>query len=109
MIGTILKTFERAGDLVARLGGEEFGMLLPETTTQGAATVARRIQSVLSRADHGPVPLTLSIGVASRTPASPTWKEVLAKADEAMYVAKRTGKNRIVSYKAVPTSLAKTA
>ena len=86
----------RSGDLFYRLGGEEFVLLLNHTDQQGAETAINKLMEVLRAGLRGPAgPVTVSIGVAAYQPDE-TWSEWLARADQAMYHAKRAGKNRIV-------------
>lgn len=92
VLGAVLSDLSRKGDLAARLGGEEFGLLLPATDPNGAMIVAEQLRSMLSLADHGPIALTVSIGVASLDDTNQTWEQLLARADDAMYEAKRSGK-----------------
>lgn len=61
-------------------------------------SLAERIHATLRGAEHGPAPLTVSIGVAGFDSTMGAWPELLAKADEAMYEAKRAGKNRTAGY-----------
>lgn len=92
-------------DVVGRYGGEEFVAILPDTTTSGAIVVAERIRErVLAlrlTSDSGKaVPVTLSVGVAT---TGETWTardlaELLAAADGALYTAKSSGRNRVVSH-----------
>jgi diguanylate cyclase (GGDEF)-like protein len=96
VLGTVVSACVRKGDVAARLGGEEFGFLLPETDVDGAMGLAERLQSMLGVAAHGPVPLTVSVGIATLDKATVNWEMLLSKADEAMYEAKRRGKNRSV-------------
>ena len=88
-------------DIAARVGGEEFAVLLPETTAQGAAALAQQIRTAVARgriyrgdreAHIGSV--TLSVGVAIATPGE-TLEHLIHRADEAMYAAKRAGRNRV--------------
>ncbi|MBI5494847.1 MAG: diguanylate cyclase [Deltaproteobacteria bacterium] len=90
----------RAYDIVARMGGEEFALLLPESDLQGALEVGERVRStVMSRRlgelDAGKV--TLSAGVAAWTPggAPPAWDTLYGLADAGVYTAKSTGRNRV--------------
>ena len=99
----------RPADLVARYGGEEFVALLPETDHAGALQVAASLcQAVAALAlPHADSPtaavVTVSVGVASTGPGSAEWAapssaaELLAAADQALYLAKRTGRARVAS------------
>jgi diguanylate cyclase (GGDEF)-like protein len=82
-------------DVVSRYGGEEFMILLPETDLQGALVVAERIRaSVAARAFcDGQLQLTVSAGVVSMPGDGSTHEELLARADEQLYRAKRAGRN----------------
>jgi diguanylate cyclase (GGDEF)-like protein len=90
----------RETDLVVRYGGEEFIMLLPHTDAVRARTVAERVRRATSSrtftADEAPLKLTVSCGVATY-PANPGIKseeDLVRAADEALYVAKKAGRNR---------------
>jgi Diguanylate cyclase, GGDEF domain len=89
-VARVLGECVRDGDVVARLGGDEFGVLLSGARAETAARVAQRMVETVDADGDGVV--TLSIGVAS----GPTSQilELLSRADEAMYVAKRAGGNR---------------
>ena len=88
----------RSSDLVARMGGEEFAVLLPVTDAGGAKVWAERlraaIEAQLRAADGGAV--TASIGVAAAPPGTP-FESLYRLADAALYHAKDSGKNRVVS------------
>lgn len=88
-------THLRRQDLLGRLGGEEFVLLLPETGLEDATTVAERIRLATERATGTPR-YTVSIGVATLQPEETTISALLARADAAMYRAKHQGRNRVV-------------
>jgi diguanylate cyclase (GGDEF)-like protein len=90
----------RTTDVVARLGGEEFALLLPELDLEGAVSVAERVRESLAadtmRTRKGrEVRLTASFGVVEAG-GSTDAVELTRLADEALYAAKRGGKNRVV-------------
>jgi diguanylate cyclase (GGDEF)-like protein len=88
----------RAIDLVAKYGGDEFVVILPQTAREGACVLAERVkQSVESRAfplaDAGAI--TISVGVATFPDSGATAGELLEAADIALYAAKQSGKNQV--------------
>lgn len=95
------ESIRRPGDLAARIGGEEFVALLPETEVAGARVIAERLRAaVLVRAiPHADAPsgvVTVSIGVAAVRPNPQTVSSALINAaDLALYAAKRAGRNRV--------------
>jgi diguanylate cyclase (GGDEF)-like protein/PAS domain S-box-containing protein len=87
----------RPGDLVARFGGEEFVLILPATDTQGAAQVVEKMRTHIHALDmiNGEDLLTLSFGMATVIPSQERLPEQLvAAADQALYFAKQTGRDR---------------
>ena len=92
---------KRAQDTFGRLGGEEFGLILPETSLAQAKIVADRIQSVWektpSNLDGMLIRSTVSIGVAEAQAEDKTFDDVLRRADLRMYKAKEQGRNQVVS------------
>ncbi len=98
-MGALLRETARLGDVVARIGGEEFEVLAPDTLVDGAQILADRIHHAFETrpfASLGPNrKITVSIGIAADTARSDQVAKVLmARADEALYVAKRNGRNR---------------
>lgn len=89
----------RATDHFGRLGGEEFGILLPETSASGAAVMGERVRAAVARASHGVEGLgavTISLGVAELASPQMSLNDLLARADAALYAAKEGGRNRVV-------------
>ena len=101
----IMQSTLREGDFVARIGGEEFAMLLHCDAPDTAEVVAERIRSSIEASPlvtpEVTVPLTVSTGIfnASANTAGLGCKAMFSKADEALYKAKRSGRNRVVSKK----------
>jgi diguanylate cyclase (GGDEF)-like protein len=95
-MASILKDSTRTVDCVARYGGEEFAVVLPETDITGALEVAERIRSRVERTEFPKRKITLSIGVAEFPRDATTPGEIVVVADEALYVAKRQGRNQVV-------------
>ncbi len=91
----------RKVDLAARYGGEEFAVILIETDADGALEVAERIRADVAALHIEPIKkatLTVSIGVATFPAQATTKEQLLDKADWAMYVAKRQGRDRVVAF-----------
>jgi diguanylate cyclase (GGDEF)-like protein len=97
-VGERLTASARAGDLVARVGGEEFAWLLPETDLEGARHAAERARAAMAARPFPEVgPLTVSVGVAELSQAEGP-RELYRLADDALYWAKRTGRDRACVY-----------
>lgn len=99
-LADIMKSTARDTDAVARVGGDEFVIILPDTGWQGALTFAERIRRKVEDFDFGgatsDIELTISIGVALARGTDPVSPDVLLnEADRTMYKAKNSGKNRI--------------
>jgi diguanylate cyclase (GGDEF)-like protein len=99
--GELLRANARAEDVVARTGGEEFLILAPNTSIAGAQHLALRIVESFRRRSFGEpearVPVTVSVGVvAEAVPDDSIAEDLRARADEALYAAKRSGRNRVV-------------
>ena len=86
----------RGQDLLGRLGGEEFCVLLPETPPAVAMAVAERLRAATSSVPTGDgVLVTVSIGVSSLVPGDEGWADTLERADHALYVAKDEGRDQV--------------
>jgi len=97
-VAAVLRDSSRAGDLACRAGGEEFVLLLPQTSLETAAGIAERIRETVAVTQIPQVGLvTLSIGVADRGAPAMAPDAVLKLADKRLYRAKQTGRNRVVS------------
>jgi diguanylate cyclase (GGDEF)-like protein len=95
-VATELRDGARQSDVLARLGGEEFGLLLPGCATAEATRVAEDLRSGLEEASRSwPTPVTVSIGVASVPEHAASAETLLHAADLALYAAKRAGRNRV--------------
>jgi diguanylate cyclase (GGDEF)-like protein len=111
LVAETCRTGQRESDIVGRIGGEEFALLLPETDAAQARTVAARIQSSLAVqpfiVDGEPVVLTVSIGLAAATLSMSGTDALMKAADQALYSAKEQGRNRAVQFAPkVPAKLA---
>ncbi|HEY2037167.1 MAG TPA: GGDEF domain-containing protein, partial [Steroidobacteraceae bacterium] len=96
----VLRHELREVDLVARIGGEEFVILLPESTGEMGVHVAERLRSAIEgnmmTFEEAVVHFTISAGVTPMLATDVGWESMLRRADAAMYKAKRSGRNRVV-------------
>lgn len=94
-----LRQTARSSDLVARLGGEEFALLMPATTAEEARVAGERVRTSIGRRDFEPVAaglaVTVSVGVATWTPTAGEPLTILYAADAALYRAKAGGRDRV--------------
>jgi diguanylate cyclase (GGDEF)-like protein len=101
-VAQVIRTGLRGIDVPARYGGDEFVALLPETDPSGAYVAAEKIRQgvseLLVEGDGQRIMASLSIGVVSYPDDGQTADELMIAADEAMYLSKRLGKNRVVGY-----------
>ena len=96
LVGEQILQAVRGGDVAVRYGGEEFLVLMPSTPPDGAITVVERIRETVARHPDLPVPVTLSAGIASGQAGRDATESVFERADQALYQAKRRGRDRIV-------------
>src|SRR5690606_339973 len=98
-MGELLKRIKRDTDIVARFGGEEFVIVCEETDEVGAKNLAERIRRELEatsfQTELGPLKVTCSLGVATFPAAGQNWQTLFKATDEALYVSKRGGRNRV--------------
>jgi diguanylate cyclase (GGDEF)-like protein/PAS domain S-box-containing protein len=95
-LGMVLRTTVRLPDLPARYGGEEFVVLLPESGEESAMGLARRVMQRVASEDWENEPLTISVGMAAMNESLEDGFQLVELADEALYAAKRAGKNRVM-------------
>ncbi len=97
-IGNILKSTVRFTDIVARYGGEEFVVILKNTTDEDSMTISEKIRANIEKIKiHGiDNPITVSIGISLFPQHSQFKEDLIEKADQALYYAKETGRNRVV-------------
>jgi diguanylate cyclase (GGDEF)-like protein len=100
-VGQALRTSCRASDHSARIGGDEFAVVLPSADASAADALLRRIRSKLTMADG--IPVTVSIGLACADGGTIDVEDMLRAADEAMYAAKAGGRDCVRTWVAPPT------
>jgi diguanylate cyclase (GGDEF)-like protein len=103
-LATLLARQVRSFDLIAKYGGDEFTLILPQTGIEGALAVAERMRRAV--AEHafpleGPGGITISLGVAEFPRDAEDGQTLVRSADQALYAAKRQGRNRVVTYRDV--------
>jgi len=98
-LGTIIRHNTRVSDVPARLGGDEFAILVPDTDSEEARDMGERLRSEASRLrreiDGWEVGFSVSVGIASYPGHAPDIDQLIKRADEALYDAKRAGKNQV--------------
>lgn len=104
-LATVLRAQLRTNDVCGRWGGEEFLVLLPEAELPAAQTVLERVTQTVRclemPAGHGVLKLTASVGMAQHR-LDETFSETLSRADQALYIAKQEGRDRIVLEPSLP-------
>jgi diguanylate cyclase (GGDEF)-like protein len=96
LVADAMRSSVRQADVVGRLGGDEFAVLMPETDAQLADAAAKRLIASLRNVFKGTPNVTASIGVVSCTATDASTDDLLRRADQAMYDAKKSGKDRVV-------------
>jgi len=107
VVSEVLSAHKRRGDLLGRVGGEEFALLLPDAGLDAAHGVAERVRVAVRDSTAGtPCPLTVSIGIAAVSPSVLTSDALLHAADRALYAAKARGRDRAVDLEPVRAAAA---
>jgi diguanylate cyclase (GGDEF)-like protein len=96
LVADAMRSSVRQADIVGRLGGDEFAVLMPETDAQLADAAAKRLVAGLRTVFKGTPTVTASIGVVSCAATDASTDDLIRRADQAMYDAKRMGKDRVV-------------
>ncbi len=96
LVADAMRLAVRETDIVGRMGGDEFAVLMPETDGALADTVARRLNEGIKTAFPASPVVSASIGIVSFDDTTATADDVLRRADQAMYEAKRSGKDQVV-------------
>lgn len=94
-VGATLLEAVRAGDSVCRYGGEEFAVILPDTSVDQACVLGERIRAAVAQLDVAGLRITVSIGVSGSPPLESDPRRLVATADQHLYAAKRAGRNRV--------------
>ena len=97
-LGKLLKKSIRGEDTPCRIGGEEFAVILPETGPDGAEVVSEKIRSEFAKLRVASTDLTLSGGLATFPRDAKSTEELIDRADQMLYFAKYSGKNRVICY-----------
>jgi diguanylate cyclase (GGDEF)-like protein len=100
-LGDLLRRTVRSGDRVCRHGGEEFAIMLPETTVEQALCLAERICHVVRQHAWTVCGVTVSVGVAASTQGTSNSISLAAEADRALYAAKRAGRDQALLSNAI--------
>ena len=102
VIASHLKSMVREIDTVARIGGEEFAFILPETGEDEAVKLADRLRLQISETtvvyDEIKIQITASFGVSSHPVENETLEKMLTRADDALFIAKKKGRNQVRTY-----------
>ena len=108
-VATVLRKEARAEDVICRLGGEEFLVICPDTPLGAALHLAERLRLGVSRARaaNGAIShtATVSIGVSQREAGMTRMDELIKAADNALYDAKRAGRDRVAATKPAPAAV----
>jgi len=98
IVGNCLKDTLRGADVAVRYGGEEFSVLLPQTTIEEAEVIAERIRHRIESTRFPHRQVTVSVGIATLSPEVYSVEQIIEAADAALFEAKKTGKNTVQIY-----------
>ncbi|GEM_PF-631613 len=103
-IGELMRKVSRSADMLAKYGGDEFAVILPNSDKVGAFLAADRLREIveeepiIGRESQPSGKLTLSLGISSYPEHGQTVEEILDRADQALFFAKKTGRNKTIIY-----------
>lgn len=105
-LGGLLSRMVRADEVVGRIGGEEFAIVLPDADEPQVMALARRVLDAVRELkivyEGVAIPVTVSIGVSINVPGDDTFQSLLDHADQALYDAKRGGRDRVAIFGSLP-------
>lgn len=101
-VADIIRDSIRGADQLCRYGGEEFCIALPEQDVENGFIVANNIREMIQSTDIQGLKVTVSLGVAASNFGAETAQRLMQQADEALYAAKRTGRNRVCRWDSMP-------
>lgn len=96
---SVLRSCCRAEDIVARWGGDEFSMILPRTSEEVALSIVKRIKEKSDRASGGKIPLSISLGIATKSKSHQDFTKIMKRAEDDMY------RNKLVETKSIISSI----
>ncbi len=101
-VAALLAASSRSSDVVARIGGEEFGILLPNTSAPSAAVLAERFRRAVEGATWSRRSITVSVGSCTQRAEAMTRPVFMTRADQALYTSKAAGRNRVTVSQHLP-------
>ena len=102
VVAGVLRSSVRPSDLVCRYGGEEFCVLMPQTGIAEAIMAAERFREKIAASPFANTSVTASFGVTILTSATKDPHDLIDQADQALYAAKRAGRNRVIPFDSIP-------